>query len=222
MFGVNLADGRIKAYDLNFMGQDKTFYVQCVRGNEAYGVNNFVDNGDETISDTSTNLMWQKNDSESELAWDDAIDYCEDFNLASHTDWRLPNTKELQNIVDYSKSPDTSLSAAIDTEYFNATQISNEAAQDDYGFYWTGTTHENMTNGSAAAYVSFGRSLGYLDEKWTDVHGAGAQRSDPKNMDILGEDYLTITDDNGNTAIVHGPQGDIIRGVNFARCVRNI
>jgi len=34
--------------------------------------------------------------------------------------------------------------------------------------------------GNAAAYQTFGRALGYFVNRWIDVHGAGAQRSDPK------------------------------------------
>ena len=39
LFGVNFADGRIKGYDLQMPGggMEKTFFVQCVRGNESYG-----------------------------------------------------------------------------------------------------------------------------------------------------------------------------------------
>jgi hypothetical protein len=36
------------------------YYVRCVRGNPSYGVNAFKDNGDSTITDTATGLMWQK------------------------------------------------------------------------------------------------------------------------------------------------------------------
>jgi hypothetical protein len=54
MFGVNFADGRIKGYPTGHMpGQEdgKLFYVLYVRGNEEYGKNNFVDNGDGTVTD---------------------------------------------------------------------------------------------------------------------------------------------------------------------------
>jgi uncharacterized protein (TIGR03437 family) len=50
--------------------------------------------------------------------------------------------------------------------------------------------------------------MGYMDGAWQDVHGAGAQRSDPKNGNPA--DYPTG----------HGPQGDAIRIYNFVRLVR--
>jgi len=76
--------------------------------------------------------------------------------------------------------------------------------------------------------VSFGRAMGYENNAWADVHGAGAQRSDPKDISTVtiggtGDDaYNSITDANGNSAITHGPQGDVLRGLNFTRCVRSM
>jgi len=54
LFGVNFADGRIKGYGLTPGGVDKTFLVICVRGNPDYGVNNFIDNGDDTVTDLAS------------------------------------------------------------------------------------------------------------------------------------------------------------------------
>ncbi|PIV81130.1 hypothetical protein COW53_06090 [bacterium CG17_big_fil_post_rev_8_21_14_2_50_64_8] len=42
-----------------------------------------------------------------------------------------------------------------------------------------------------------------------DVHGAGCQRSDPKDGDPA------------DWPLGHGPQGDVIRILNFVRCVRS-
>jgi hypothetical protein len=63
MFGVNFADGRIKGYPAGPTPVDaegKGFYLLYVRGNPKYGVNDFVDNGDGTITDKATGLMWQQ------------------------------------------------------------------------------------------------------------------------------------------------------------------
>jgi len=220
MFGLNFADGRIKGYGLELRGIDKMFYVQCVRDNENYATNSFVDNGDMTITDSATELMWHKNDNSTETNWDSAISYCENSTLAGYSDWKLPDAKELQSIVDYTRSPDTTASPAINA-IFNATAITNEAGVSDFGFYWSSTTHKSSNGtGASAVYVSFGRSLGYMDSTWMDAHGAGAQRSDPKDISLLdtsSEDYVIV-----DGAITHGPQGDVIRGLNFSRCVREV
>jgi len=210
LFGVNFADGRIKGYGLMmpFGPGEKTFYVMYVRGNTSYGINDFTDNGDSTITDNATELMWMQYDSDSAMNWEEALNYAENLEFAEYTDWRLPDVKELQSIVDYTRSPGTTNSAAIDP-LFNCTQITNEAGEEDYAFYWSSTSHANWSAvaGGFASYVSFGRALGYMDV-WQDVHGAGAQRSDPKMGDP--DDY----------PYGHGPQGDAIRIYNYVRCVR--
>jgi len=215
LFGVNFADGRIKGYGLTMPGSglEKTFFVIYVRGNTEYGENSFADNGDGTITDNATDLMWSQDDSGSGLYWEDALAWVDQKNAENHLgygDWRLPNAKELQSIVDYTRSPDTTGSAAIDP-LFNATSITNEALEDDYPCYWSSTTHANWTDtpGAYGAYVAFGRAMGYMDGTWVDVHGAGAQRSDPKAGDPA--DYPTGS----------GPQGDAIRIYNYVRLVRD-
>jgi hypothetical protein len=193
-------------------GGAKTFYVICVRENTAYGQNAFLDNGDGTITDNATGLMWAQDDSATGLNWEEALAWVETQNAAGslgYTDWRLPNAKELQSLLDYSRSPDTSNSAAIDP-LFNVTSLLNENNVTDYPYYWASTTHANWTDtpGYFGVYVSFGRAMGYLQNNWVDVHGAGAQRSDPKYGDP--DDWP-----NGN-----GPQGDAVRIYNYVRLVR--
>jgi len=213
LFGVNFADGRIKGYGLTLFGQDKRFFVICTRENTGYGQTDFIDNGDATITDNATGLMWAQDDSATSLNWEEALARVVQQNTASYlgyNDWRLPNAKELQGLVDYTRSPDTTISAAINP-LFNVTGITNEAGQPDYPAYWSTTTHVNWTTtpGSNGVYVNFGRAMGYMDNTWVDVHGAGAQRSDPKAGDPA--DYPTG----------HGPQGDAIRIYNYVRLVRN-
>ncbi|MFR9644810.1 MAG: DUF1566 domain-containing protein [Rikenellaceae bacterium] len=165
LFGVNFADGRIKGYGLKFGGGDKPFMVRFVRGGE-YGVNNFTDNGDGTITDKATELVWSKADSKKSMNWSEALAYAEEMNSQNylgHSDWRVPNAKELQSIVDYSRSPLTTSSAAIDP-IFEVSSIKDESGANDFPFYWTSTTHENSGSmaDSAAVYVAFGRSLGNM------------------------------------------------------------
>jgi hypothetical protein len=221
VFGVNFADGRIKGYGTTMPdGTEKTFFVRYVRGTTGYGINDLVDNSNGTVTDVATGLMWSQDDSGTAMTWEDALAWVEQRNAEAYlgySDWRLPNAKELQSIVDYTRAPDTSGSAAIDP-VFNVTAIVNAAGQTDFPYYWTGTTHlEGVAPpmGDYAAYVAFGRALGWMEMppgsgsyQLLDVHGAGAQRSDPKAGDP--DDY----------PYGHGPQGDVIRILNFVRLVR--
>jgi len=211
MFGLNLADGRIKGYPTF----NKTFYALYCRGNTSYAVNGFVDNGDGTVTDHAAALMWQQADSGSGMIWSNALAYAEGLELAGYRDWRLPNAKELQSILDYSRSPGTTASAAIDP-VFSCTQISNEIPEVDYPWYWSSTTHVREDgSGSAGAYVCFGRGTGYMNSQWQDVHGAGCQRSDRKDGDFTGYTYEPYGYYFGDA-----PQGDASRMNNFVRCVR--
>jgi len=85
MFGVNFADGRIKGYGMRSPrgDGDKTFHVLYVRGNTSYGKNDFKNNGDGTVTDEATGLMWMKVDSgtleagknkDGKLDWQEALD----------------------------------------------------------------------------------------------------------------------------------------------------
>jgi len=215
MFGVNFADGRIKGYPTDAMpGRGaKKYYALYVRGNPAYGKNRFRRNSDGTVTDEATGLMWQQADSGKGMNWEDALAYAEGLTLGGRSDWRLPDAKELQSIVDYARSPDTTRSAAI-APLFTCSPITNEAGQADFACYWTSTTHADADGrGEKAAYVAFGRAMGLMRGRWMDVHGAGVhgagcQRSDPKEG--APSDYLQG----------HGPQSDAIRIFNFVRCVR--
>ena len=215
-FGVNEGTGHIKAYPANSSGPIGGKYVRAVRG-DIYGVNNFVDNGDGTITDEATGLMWSKYDSGFGMTWEEALAWVQqknEENYLGYNDWRLPNAKELQSIVDYTRSPDTTNSPAIDP-IFECSPITNEGNQTDYPYYWTSTTHASLQSENATVYIAFGRTLGWMQNRsgeyeLMDVHGAGAQRSDPKSGNP--SDYP-----HGR-----GPQSEVIRIYNYVRLVCTI
>lgn len=213
VFGVNFVDGRIKGYPRIKPGSGtaNSMYFRMVRGNTEYGLNNFVDNGDSTISDLATGLMWQKSDDGVARNWEQAHLYSENLELASHNDWRLPNAKELQSIVDYTRSPQTTNTPAINP-VFETTEINDPNGNAGYyPFFWTSTTHLDGANPySNAVYIAFGDGLGQMNGELMDVHGAGCQRSDPKSGDI--NDYPQY----------FGPQGDLRSVFNYVRAVRTI
>ncbi|RLC24923.1 MAG: hypothetical protein DRH56_06175 [Deltaproteobacteria bacterium] len=64
----------------------------------------FVDNGDGTVTDNRTRLMWTKNgwrlDFFSAVPWTEAIRRCRDFRLGGYTDWRLPTIDEWKTLLD--------------------------------------------------------------------------------------------------------------------------
>ncbi len=214
IFGVNFVDGRIKGYSKYKPGADdelNKMYFRMVRGNPSYGNNSFIDNADGTVSDTATGLMWQQADDGLFRNWENALSYAENVTLAGYSDWRLPNAKELQSIVDYTRSPASTNSPAINP-LFSTTEINDPDGQPgQYPYFWTGTTHLDGVNPySGAVYIAFGKAQGRINGTLLDVHGAGAQRSDPKTG--LASDYPQY----------FGPQGDVRYVFNSVRCVRNL
>jgi hypothetical protein len=237
-FGVNFADGRIKGYGTIFppgSGQHKQLYHRYVRGNPGYGVNDFADSGDSTVTDRATGLQWSRFDSRAGMNWQQALAWVETKNAAGycgHDDWRLPNAKELQSIVDYTRAPAATNPAqrgpVIDTSVFGISAITNERGDTDYPWFWTGTTHLDGPVGAqytVAAYICFGRATGWMQlpghsyYSLLDVHGAGAQRSDPKRGRVT--DYYIGLDSLGDSVYGRGPQGDGIRIENYVRLVRD-
>ena len=115
----------------------------------------FTDNGDGTITDNCTGLMW-KTCSEgqtygagpvctgdaSTFTWVNALSQCEGLNYAGHSDWRLPNAKELLSIVNYQNSD-----PAINTTYFPATAAYH---------YWSSTTLVGLPNSAWRVHFFFG------------------------------------------------------------------
>ena len=311
-FGVNMADGRIKGYPQQNRRRIG-YYARFVRGNPNYGKNVFRDNGNGTVSDDATGLTWMQNDTggrefagslgrikytDGRMDWPEALKFCENLDFANAKDWRLPSAKELQSIVDYTRGPQSTGTAAIDP-MFGATPITDEKKQPNFPGYWSSTTLlAGLKPGTDAVVVYFGEALGAPSfmppqgggqgmpgpgmgmpppsmqqgqgygqpgmgmppprgmgrpgmsmpppgmrqgqgygqpgmgmpsgqeyghggpqqgggQRQTgggnimDVHGAGAQRSDPK-IDPRGE-YPSWG---------HGPQGDVRRVYNYVRCVR--
>jgi hypothetical protein len=120
-------------------------YVRAVRGN-TYGENDFEDNGDGTLTDHATGLMWQQADSGRGVDWEDALAYAESSTAAGYNDWRLPNVKELQSIVDYTRCPSArnaaNIGPAIDTDFFEVTELASGSTNytTDYGYFWSSTS----------------------------------------------------------------------------------
>lgn len=90
--------------------KDKTTkrYVMAVRGGNdlRFGTRDtsrFIDNGDGTVTDLATRLMWQKGENK-RAGKEEAERICKEMTLAGYQDWRLPNIKEINSIQDLSYS----------------------------------------------------------------------------------------------------------------------
>ena len=126
----------------------------------------YTDNGDGTITDNSTSLMWQKcsvglsgascgTGSVTSETWNQATTTCVGLSLAGHADWRLPNIRELSSLVIY----DTTAPLAINTTYFPNTQSSS---------YWSSTPSTQDSGSAWSVNFSSGfssySSIGYTGD----------------------------------------------------------
>jgi len=133
----------------------------------------YMDNGDGTITDLNTGLMWAKksddgsvHDKDNTYPWTDALTVhvagLNAANFAGHIDWRVPNAKELQSIVNY-EVYNPSVSPAFNTTCAPGctfTTCSCTQASD----YWSSTTSAALP--IYAWVVSF--INGYVDTGYKD------------------------------------------------------
>ena len=123
-------------------------YIRCVRGETT--IQSFTDNGNGTVTDNLTGIMWQQEHEDTQRDWEDALAHCEGLELGGHTDWRLPDIKELRSIVD-----NTTYDPAINETYFLDTVSSP---------YWSSSTRDLLFH---AQYVDFSRGqYGVYGYKW--------------------------------------------------------
>jgi hypothetical protein len=133
------ATGQTRCYDsvgnvidcasTDFPRQDGAYQAGCPSEER------FLDNGDGTVTDKCTGLIWQKETADIDedgaigdgdlLNWQDALKYCESLDLADHRNWRLPNMRELQSIIDYGR-----INPAIDPIFGTALD-----------WYWSSTSY---------------------------------------------------------------------------------
>ncbi len=69
----------------------------------------FTDNGNGTVTDNLTGLIWivaphELEGNDGRQAWEAAIAYCRGLAYGGHDDWRLPNVRELHSLVDFSRA----------------------------------------------------------------------------------------------------------------------
>lgn len=99
----------------------------------------FVDRGN-TVLDNLTGLEWVKaphdlTNNAGRQVWNDAIDFCEALDFDGHTDWRIPNVRELESLVHCGVE---SLS-----NWLNG--IFSGISGSSIYYYWSGTTYASVT-----------------------------------------------------------------------------
>ena len=72
--------------------------------NPTQATQRFLDNGDNTVTDLQSGLMWQKNTPSPivspAVTWSEAIRRCKSLRLGGYNDWRLPTKEEWETIIE--------------------------------------------------------------------------------------------------------------------------
>lgn len=112
--------GQTKCYDadgneITCPAEGEPFYGQDAQYQGASP--SYIDNGDGTVTDKNTGLIWQKDTADTnkdgsitsddyptgdKMTWQETVDYCDGLVFGNRSDWRLPDVMELESLVDYS------------------------------------------------------------------------------------------------------------------------
>jgi len=107
----------------------------------------YTDNGDGTVTDNNTGLIWQQTDNGNSYNWNSAVTAC--GSLAAG--FRLPTKKELLTIVNYEI---TYPGPAIDSKFKNTRST----------FYWSSTTSAANSAHAWGVNFSFGSVYVYYKD----------------------------------------------------------
>ncbi len=129
------------------------YHARYVRGAKPTNGHNYVNNLDGTITDLDTGLMWTQVPA-SARSWTAALSYAEALTLAGYTDWRLPNIKELQTLVDFTLATATTANSAVSP----VNRVLFPAATTPATAYWSSTVLRGGGNQAptSAWLVEFG------------------------------------------------------------------
>jgi hypothetical protein len=125
-------------------GGTKHFHVRAVRNTQQTSAINdhFKDNGDGTITDNYSGLMWQKVKATDLMTWEEALSYASGLSLSGKADWRLPNVKEIQSLNDPKLSK-----PSFDKNYFVNVLSGN---------FWSSTTLFNANSKAWDINIDYG------------------------------------------------------------------
>lgn len=125
-------------------GGASRYHARYVRGGKPSNGHNYRNNGDGTVTDLDTGLMWQQVPAVA-VPWGMALSNAESLDLAGYDDWRLPNIKELQSLTDYTlataNSP-TGMKACVNRILFPTNTTPATA-------YWSSTPKSPVSDGEA-------------------------------------------------------------------------
>jgi formylglycine-generating enzyme required for sulfatase activity len=157
-------------------GGTRLIHVRAVRNPTTITlpINHFTDNGNGTITDNYTGLIWQKIQPTNTMTWEEALLYSKTLSLGDKTDWRIPNVKELQSLNDVKL-----FKPSFDKKFFVNSLSGN---------YWSSTTLLGTTTKAWDINLDYG-IVSYNDKTLKEnvllVRGGVTDKTDVKNSETL-------------------------------------
>jgi hypothetical protein len=121
--------------------------------------NDFVDNGDGTVTDRATGLLWQRSGSSRSVTWRRAELYIDKLNrnqFAGYSDWRLPTIDELASLLEESQKDEFHIDPVFDRKQERC---------------WSSDSRPDPLYGSMGLFVTWIGNFSngrIIEAKWTD------------------------------------------------------
>jgi len=152
----------------------------------------FTDNGDGTITDNLTGLMWDRNGNRPGAArtWVQVLSDCNGLSLGGHSDWRLPNRKELMSLLNYEESDTADWLNNYPTHHFSGV-LNNR--------YWPSTTYAPNTSRAWSVYMGRGGLMSQVKTyNYYALAVRGGQAGGEVNLPKTGQTTFYAAGDDGD------------------------
>ena len=142
-----------------------SYYLRCVSGEQTTAFGPYVLNSKNTVRDQTTGLTWMRNSADidgngslnnnDKVPWSQALAWCEGSAFSSHSDWRLPNIRELISILDHGKT-DPFIDPIFTESYDEAWSSTTTVHPSTYvGYAWV----INFSSGKKLSFTTKSRKL---------------------------------------------------------------
>lgn len=142
----------------SFSETDNQFHTRCVRENTAFKKNLTRDDTKEVVIDSNASLMWQDDSAVNKnniMTFENAINYCENLELAEYSDWRLPNAIELRTLLDFTGFTGSAHSAEfinLGIDYWSSTTVADTNGEKAWNVqFYAGTSKSSLKDSKFSA-----------------------------------------------------------------------
>ncbi len=177
----------------------------------------YIDNGDGTITDPATQLMWEQKDADGGIhdwntnyQWSEALRFIASLNagegFAGHTDWRLPNVKELQSLINY-EALEPAVSTAFSHDCVPGCTFGTCSCTRSF-HYWSATSDIQNAVGAWSVYFTNGYLLENIKSNSLAVRAVRGSLNDGNGQRFPSTGQTTCWDSIGNVIACSGTGQD--------------